>query len=113
MLAIIVAVWYAVAVCLNAPLADEPVERDGEAWTCADSCAGTLSQDRPVLPAPHQVAVEIWNTTVGQSVTSRRSLVYHAWVTLSATLLGFVIGTLLGIAARRADRPQPRRWTAR
>ncbi|MEL6841458.1 MAG: ABC transporter permease subunit, partial [Pseudomonadota bacterium] len=30
-------------------------------------------------------------------VTSRRSLVYHGWVTLSATLLGFAIGTGLGI----------------
>jgi NitT/TauT family transport system permease protein len=26
-----------------------------------------------------------------------KSLVYHAWVTLSSTLLGFVLGTLLGI----------------
>jgi NitT/TauT family transport system permease protein len=30
-------------------------------------------------------------------VTSRRSLVYHAWVTLSATLLGFALGTALGV----------------
>ena len=30
-------------------------------------------------------------------MTSRRSLVYHGWVTLSATLLGFGIGTGLGI----------------
>jgi ABC-type nitrate/sulfonate/bicarbonate transport system permease component len=57
-----------------------------------------MSQDRPVLPAPHQVAVELWNTTVGQSITSRRSLIYHAWITLSATLLGFLMGTLLGMA---------------
>ncbi len=26
-----------------------------------------------------------------------KSLVYHVWVTLSSTLLGFVLGTLLGI----------------
>jgi NitT/TauT family transport system permease protein len=30
-------------------------------------------------------------------ITSKRSLVYHAWITLSATLLGFGIGTVLGI----------------
>jgi NitT/TauT family transport system permease protein len=30
-------------------------------------------------------------------MTSRRSLVYHAWVTLSSTLVGFGLGTLLGI----------------
>ena len=28
---------------------------------------------------------------------SKRSLVHHGWITLSATLLGFVIGTGLGI----------------
>jgi NitT/TauT family transport system permease protein len=55
------------------------------------------AQDRPQLPAPHQVVAELWKTTVEQSVTSRRSLVYHAWITLSATLLGFGIGTALGI----------------
>jgi NitT/TauT family transport system permease protein len=30
-------------------------------------------------------------------VTSKRSLVYHGWITLSSTLLGFVFGTILGI----------------
>ena len=53
--------------------------------------------DRPQLPAPHQVAVELYHTVVGQNVTSRRSLVYHAWVTLSATLLGFAIGAAAGL----------------
>ena len=44
---------------------------------------------------------------------SFRSLVYHAWVTLYSTLLGFVFGTALGIVPRRRDRacedtrPQP------
>ena len=29
-----------------------------------------------------------------------KSLVYHVWVTLSSTLLGFILGTLLGIGCR-------------
>jgi len=57
----------------------------------------TYELDRPRLPSPHQVGAELWDTVVMKSPTSRRSLVYHAWVTLSATLLGFVIGTALGI----------------
>jgi len=57
----------------------------------------TWAQERPRLPAPHQVAIELWKTTVQKKITSKRSLVYHAWVTLSATLLGFGIGTGLGI----------------
>ena len=58
----------------------------------------TYALDRPQLPAPHQVAVELWDTTVEKRVTSRRSLIYHGWITLSATLLGFAIGSALGIA---------------
>ncbi|EBA17586.1 ABC transporter, permease protein [Roseobacter sp. SK209-2-6] len=55
------------------------------------------SVERPRLPAPHQVAQELWKTTVQKKITSKRSLIYHGQVTLSATLLGFVIGTGLGI----------------
>ncbi|WP_341367810.1 ABC transporter permease [Yoonia sp. BS5-3] len=57
----------------------------------------TYTLERPRLPSPHQVGAEMWKTIVLQNVTSRRSLVYHGWVTLSATLLGFAIGTSLGI----------------
>jgi NitT/TauT family transport system permease protein len=56
-----------------------------------------MNQSRPVLPAPHQVAVELWKAVVVTPPTSKRSLIYHAWVTLSATLLGFAIGTGAGI----------------
>jgi NitT/TauT family transport system permease protein len=49
------------------------------------------------MPAPHQVAENLWKNTFTVKPTSKRSLVYHAGVTLSSTLLGFVIGTLLGI----------------
>ncbi|MDB4213460.1 ABC transporter permease [Octadecabacter sp.] len=59
--------------------------------------AMTYNLDRPRLPSPHQVAVEMYNTIFTVAPTSRRSLVHHAWVTLSATLLGFVIGTTLGV----------------
>ena len=50
-----------------------------------------------MLPAPHQVFAELWDTTVNKAVTSKRSLVYHSWITLSATLLGFAMGAVLGI----------------
>ncbi len=57
----------------------------------------TYGLERPRLPSPHQVAFEMWDTILLKKITSRRSLVYHGWVTLSATLLGFAIGTGLGI----------------
>lgn len=101
-LAALLAIWYVAAVWLNAPF-----QRDQDARAKLDRPAkefvlATLSQERPVLPSPHQVAVELWQTTVEKSITSKRSLVYHAGITLSSTLLGFVIGTLLGIALAAA-----------
>jgi len=95
--AAIVAVWYAATVWLNTPWQLDVYEREGRGWTAQELITDTMAQDRPVLPAPHQVAIEIWNTTVEKKITSKRSLVYHAWITLSATLLGFAIGTVLGV----------------
>ena len=57
----------------------------------------TYRLDRPRLPSPDQVAVELYDTVFAKKITSKRSLVYHGWVTLSATLLGFAIGTTMGI----------------
>ncbi len=96
--AAIIAVWYAGTIYLNAPWQFDRYEKANVAWTAGQLVTDTMAQERPVLPAPHQVAQEIWKTTVEKNITSKRSLVYHAWITLSATLLGFVIGTCLGIA---------------
>ena len=94
----IIAIWYAGAVYLNAPFQRDTYARAKMADVPVSQLVrDTLNQERPVLPAPHQVAEEIWQTTVLKSVTSKRSLVYHAGITLSSTLLGFVIGTVLGI----------------
>ncbi len=57
----------------------------------------TYNFKRPRLPAPQQVAVEMYDTIFDKKITSKRSLVYHGWVTLAPTLLGFAIGTGLGI----------------
>jgi NitT/TauT family transport system permease protein len=56
-----------------------------------------IAQERPVLPAPHQVVEEVINTTFKKKITSKRSLIYHAQITLSSSMLGFFMGTLLGI----------------
>ncbi len=96
--AALLVIWYGAAVWLNAPGAIDRFERAHRtAWTFGDLVADTMMQDRPVLPAPHQVLVELNKTIFQVSPSSRRSLVYHGWVTLSAALLGFAFGTLLGI----------------
>ncbi|WP_376872015.1 ABC transporter permease [Albirhodobacter sp. R86504] len=96
-LAAIIVIWYVAAVGLNAKWVKDQAARAGEEVTFSHIVAQTMVQDRPVLPAPHQVAVGLWEGFAGQKVTSKRSLVYHGWVTLSATLLGFAIGTAAGI----------------
>ncbi len=93
---VIVMVWYAGAVYLNSPWQVDKFERAKLDWTKADLVRETMKQDRPVLPAPHQVLIEMNNTIFGKKITSKRSLVFHTWVTLSTTLLGFIIGSLLG-----------------
>ena len=95
--AAIVLLWYVFVVVLNAPWERDQAERAGTGIGFSQLVKNTMAQERPVLPAPHQVANEIWKTTVEKKITSKRSLVHHGWITLSATLLGFAIGTGLGI----------------
>ena len=93
----IVVLWYLAAVVLNAAWARDQAAREGMALGPAALVAATLTQERPRLPAPHQIAAELWKTTVEVRPGSKRSSIYHGWVTLSATLAGFALGAGLGI----------------
>ncbi len=97
--AAIVVLWYGAAVAMNrAWVLDQAARAGTEPPAFGQMVAATMTQERPVLPAPHQVVAELWKGVAGQAITSKRSLVYHGWITLSATLLGFAIGTAAGIA---------------
>lgn len=107
--------WALCVIPINAHLTADQAQRDGmlmspETPIARQEYAGltlalknpaiiplTFTLERPRLPSPHQVAVELYDTVIDKKITSKRSLVYHGWVTLSATLLGFVMGTSLGI----------------
>ncbi|MCA8882616.1 MAG: ABC transporter permease [Rhodobacteraceae bacterium] len=95
--AAIMVLWYGAAVWMNSAWTVQQAARAGQTVTSMDILRDTLAQDRPKLPAPHQVAAEFWDTTVAKKITSKRSLVYHGWITLSATLLGFAMGATLGV----------------
>ncbi|ODN72032.1 taurine transporter subunit [Methylobrevis pamukkalensis] len=96
--AAIIALWYAGAVVLNAPQQRDAFARAKVSdYTTVDLVRETLNQKRPVMPSPHQVAAEFWKATVLTKPTSKQSLIYHGWITLSSTLLGFAAGTLFGI----------------
>ncbi len=93
----LIALWYLMAIVLNSAWTNDRMGRENRVLTTAEHIADTWSQEKPRLPAPHQLAVELWDTVAMKPVTSKRSLVYHSWITLSATLLGFAIGSGLGI----------------
>ena len=95
--AAIMIVWYGFTVYLNAPWQIERYEKASIEWQMGDLVRDTMALDRPILPAPHQIVIEIWQTTVEKKITSKRSLIYHGGITLSSTLLGFLMGTVLGI----------------
>ena len=99
--AAIFVLWYAGAVGLNSKWAYDKANRAGVTLSFSELVADTWSQEKPKLPGPHQVAAEIWKTTgaivLRGKAFSKRSLIFHGWITLSATMLGFVLGTGFGI----------------
>ena len=106
--AALLALWYVAVIPMNAPWERNQASMRGEEIAFGQMVANTMMQDRPVLPAPHQVVREMWKSTVIEEFTGRRgwwrsgslsnrSLIYHGWITLTATMLGFVFGTGAGI----------------
>ncbi len=120
-LAAIVAIWYAAVAPMNIRVALDQAQRSGEVVTPETSrvrqntsvwylmavnpshISKGYALDRPRLPTPGQVGQELWKTTGEMALRgralSKRSLVYHAGITLQSTLWGFLLGTTLGIAA--------------
>lgn len=97
LLAILVVAWYAFAVQLNGPFQRDLDRRAGEQPATLEFLMRTWSQPKPTLPAPHQVAQNFYKSTFTVKPWSNRSLIYHSWVTLSSTFVGFAFGAVLGI----------------
>ena len=107
-LAILIAVWFAAAIAMNWDQASALADDDA-GWT--DLVWAALALDRPLLPAPDQVAEEMSRGIFGYPAGSPRSLVFHSAVTAYAAGLGFAIAVIAGMAlaigivlARTLDR---------
>ena len=94
---IILALWYVAALIMNGRQIIQNAERRHKDWTYSQVIEQVYTVKRPMLPAPHQVAAELKRSVFDKSITSKRSLIYHAQITLNSTLLGFIFGSLLGI----------------
>lgn len=95
--AIIIVIWYIAAVAMNAPFQRDMDSRNNVTSTFNELVVATLTQAKPTMPAPHQIVANVWKNTFEVKPWSKRSLVYHSGVTLTSTLLGFLMGTILGI----------------
>jgi NitT/TauT family transport system permease protein len=89
--------WYGAAWMLNAPGAIERVLDADVGYTWQELFTATMSMERPLMPAPHQVVQDFWSSLTDWPVDSPRNLLYHVAVTGESTLLGFVMGTALGL----------------
>jgi len=118
-LAALVVLWFLAVAPMNIRVALDQAERAGAVITPEGSVerrdvsvwrlmaqnrthvAAGYALDRPRLPTPAQVGQELWKTTGAMALKgrawSKRSLIYHGWITLQSTLWGFALGTSLGI----------------
>ena len=96
-MAFIVVIWYGAAVYLNSEVLIDKYERQKTEWNFQLLVSDSWSMGRPVLPAPHQIMEDMNKSLFEHKITSKRSLVYHGGVTISSTLVGFVMGGVLGI----------------
>lgn len=96
-LAVVVVVWYAAAVAMNIGKVRDGFEREETPYTTAELMTAALNDERPLLPAPHQIVGAFVDSVFNYAPDSPRSLLYHSAVTLSAAALGFLIGGAFGI----------------
>ena len=89
--------WYGAAWVLNAPGAIERVLDADAGYTWQALLHATMTMDRPLMPAPHQVLTDMIESLTQWPLNSPRNLAYHVAVTAQSTLTGFVMGTALGL----------------
>ena len=83
---------------MNISLVRDGFERSEAKYTIAELIVGTMTAERPLLAAPHQILATFADDVFDYPPNSPRSLIYHAWVTFSATFVGFIMGSIFGIA---------------
>jgi NitT/TauT family transport system permease protein len=92
---VLLVVWYIACIPLNAVVAEAKISAAGGGFLATLKESWNLT--RPVIPAPHQIIGELWTSLFTVAPWKPKSILFHCWVTLSSTLLGFVLGVLLGI----------------
>ncbi|WP_284946937.1 ABC transporter permease [Acidisoma cladoniae] len=94
---VLLIVWYAAAVWLNAPQARALMDPDAPSgfWAVAHA---SWTMDRPVLPAPDQIVTALFDSVFGYPLSSPRNLLLQAGYTAEAAGIGLLFGLVFGIA---------------
>jgi NitT/TauT family transport system permease protein len=94
---VLLIVWYAAAVWLNAPQARALMDPDAPSgfWAVAQA---SWTMDRPVLPAPDQIVTALFDSVFGYPLSSPRNLLLQAGYTAEAAGIGLLFGLVFGIA---------------
>jgi len=93
----VIAIWYLASLLMNGNQLINNLERKNQQWDYQQIVSQAYEVKRPMLPAPHKIGEELVKSILDKPVTSKRSLIFHAQITLNSTLLGFVFGSILGI----------------
>lgn len=94
---VLIALWWPLAGWLNAQNKIEQVARWGVEMSWDEAWDGAFSQPKPFLPTPGQIWESIRAQSFDVELSSARNLLYHAGVTLTTTLVGFLMGSGLGV----------------
>ena len=97
MILAIIGIWYIAALLMNGNQLINQLERKKQQWTYSQVISQAYQVKRPMLPAPHQVALELKKSVFDTAISSKRSLVHHSLITLNSTMLGFLLGSVVGI----------------
>lgn len=95
-LIVVLILWYAAAIWLNAPQAAALMDPDqpGGFWALVQAC---WTMDRPVLPAPDQIATALIDSVFGYPLSSPRNLLLQTGYTAETTAVGLFFGLIFGI----------------
>ncbi len=94
-LLVLVAIWYGAAVLMNYDQASSLADEGADPYAIARAA---LALDRPKLPAPDQVATELFDSVFGHPLLSPRNLLFHAGVTALSAAFGLALALIGGIA---------------
>ncbi len=93
---VLIVLWYAGAIVLNGPQVVAVLDNKGLPWGTMDYIHECWNMGRAILPTPHQIIIDLYDTITGYPLGNPRNILFHAYVTAASTLVGFFLGLVVG-----------------